>query len=31
MHRRWRDTAMADSADPGMFPLAAREDGHEDS
>jgi KDO2-lipid IV(A) lauroyltransferase len=31
MHRRWRDTAMADSADPGMFPLAAREDGHEES
>jgi KDO2-lipid IV(A) lauroyltransferase len=31
MHRRWRDTAMADSADPGMFPLAAPEEGHEDS
>jgi KDO2-lipid IV(A) lauroyltransferase len=31
MHRRWRDTAITDSADPGMFPLAAREDGHEES
>jgi KDO2-lipid IV(A) lauroyltransferase len=31
MHRRWRDTAMADSADPGMFPLAAREEEHEET
>jgi KDO2-lipid IV(A) lauroyltransferase len=31
MHRRWRGTAAAGSADPGMFPLAAREEGHEDS
>ena len=26
MHRRWRDSALADAADPGMFPPAARED-----
>ena len=31
MHRRWRDTAVPDSADPGMFPHAAREEGHDDS
>jgi KDO2-lipid IV(A) lauroyltransferase len=31
MHRRWRDAAAADAADPGMFPLAAREDEREDS
>ena len=26
MHRRWRDAAMPDTSDPGMFPLAAREE-----
>ena len=26
MHRRWRDTAVADAGDPGMFPPAARDD-----
>jgi KDO2-lipid IV(A) lauroyltransferase len=31
MHRRWRDTAVPDSADPGMFTHAAPQEGHEDS
>ena len=26
MHRRWRESAVADAADTGMFPLAAREE-----
>jgi KDO2-lipid IV(A) lauroyltransferase len=26
MHRRWRETATADSSERGMFPLAAREE-----
>jgi KDO2-lipid IV(A) lauroyltransferase len=26
MHRRWRDAAVVDPGDPGMFPSAARED-----
>ena len=30
MHRRWRDTAMADAGDPGMFPLAARDEGRDE-
>jgi KDO2-lipid IV(A) lauroyltransferase len=28
MHRRWRDSPVTDAADPGMFPPAARDDGH---
>jgi KDO2-lipid IV(A) lauroyltransferase len=30
MHRRWRDTAMADPTDRGMFPLAGREEDHDE-
>jgi KDO2-lipid IV(A) lauroyltransferase len=29
MHRRWRDRAIADSGDPGMFPPAAPENGRD--
>jgi KDO2-lipid IV(A) lauroyltransferase len=30
MHRRWRDSPVADSGDPGMFPSAAGDDDHAD-
>jgi len=29
MHRRWRDSALAESGEPGMFPSAAGEEGHD--
>jgi KDO2-lipid IV(A) lauroyltransferase len=31
MHRRWRDSAVAESPDPGMFPVAARDEGRDDA
>jgi len=31
MHRRWRDSAAAESRDPGMFPPAAADDGRDDA
>ncbi len=31
MHRRWRDAAMADATDRGIFPLAGREEDHDES
>jgi len=31
MHRRWRDSAIADAGDPGMFPAAARDEGRDQS
>jgi KDO2-lipid IV(A) lauroyltransferase len=29
MHRRWRDSAVAEAGDPGMFPPAALDDGRD--
>jgi len=29
MHRRWRDSALAEAGEPGMFPSAAREEGQD--
>jgi KDO2-lipid IV(A) lauroyltransferase len=29
MHRRWRDSAAAEPGDPGMFPPAAADEGHD--
>ena len=31
MHRRWRDAAVADAGDPGMFPPAARDDARDEA
>ena len=31
MHRRWRDSAVADAGDPGMFPPAARDDARDEA
>jgi KDO2-lipid IV(A) lauroyltransferase len=29
MHRRWRDSALSETGDPGMFPTAAADNGRE--
>ena len=31
MHRRWRYLAVTESPDPGMFPVAARDEGRDDA